>query len=192
MNMLPKGYSKVSTNWPQCKFHSQCSINRITQISLSHGYTYITKGEVGSGECGCRADRLSENSSASSKQWRRRIKRPHLSLLSVTVLKFCDQHQLREAKVGFSYIYFLITSHSWGKSGQELQWDPGGRNWSWDHGWMLITHAYAQLPFLQLPGPLAHWWHDPEWVGPSRINHYSRKGPTDFPKDQSNGGKISV
>jgi hypothetical protein len=56
------------------------------------------------------------------------------------------------------------------KSGQKLKQDPGGRNWSRDHGALLFAGLLSwlvRLAFLCNPGPPGQGWNSPQQSAPT-------------------------
>lgn len=77
----------------------------------------------------------------------------------IAIIRHQDHEQPGEWRVYFS---------------SQLQcWETSGRNWAvGEEYWLLASSPLIVHPALvKDPGPTAHEWHDPEWPGPSHINH---------------------
>ena len=127
------------------------------------------------------------------------MSRPSLTtIVSYCHVKHYDQKQLGEEGLhqipGYSLssrlqsVIQVIVCHL-GSHGRNSKEEPGGRNWSRDHGTVLLTDlllivcsACFLIPYrIIFPG-----WHCPQWSAPpppSVINQ-EKKCPTDLPTGQ--------
>lgn len=117
-----------------------------------------------------------------------------LVLVSIVVIIHYNQRQLGKESIRL----FPLTPYT--PTRRELRAGTEGRNLEAGTDAEAIKECYllscplrlSQLDFLYIPGPHIQEWQQPQWAGPSPINHQSIKHLTDMPTGQSEVDIFSI
>lgn len=98
-------------------------------------------------------------------------------IVSITVIKHCDQSHLGRKMVSF-ILHISGQLHHWRKPGRKLKvktWRQKRKQilWSGAAYWLASHGLLSLLPHV--PGLICLGWSHPQWAGSSHVNHQSKK-----------------